>query len=172
MDWLHNGKPIYSHDDFTDDVIGFCYKITYSNSKCYIGKKLIRSERVEPARRNGVLRDNCERVFKHIMRFDDGSIAVSKQDKNKARRMGIKAKREGYDKGWKDLPFAKYEGSTENSKDLVIESKEILELATDKTNLSYIETKWLMREDVLCSEIYINDNISATYFRGKIIKGK
>lgn len=41
--WNHLGKDITSHDDFTDDAVGFVYRITYEDGREYIGSKLIRS---------------------------------------------------------------------------------------------------------------------------------
>lgn len=61
--WIHNDKEIESHDDFTDDVVGFVYKITYTNGQKYIGKKLIRSKRrLKPTKEQLKIRKNYKRV--------------------------------------------------------------------------------------------------------------
>lgn len=136
MNWIHNGKEMLSHDDFTLDVVGFVYCITYDNNKKYVGKKLIRSElRLKPTKEQLAIRKNYKRV----------------EMKNK--------------------PYVNYAGSSKNTDGLRIVSKEILELCSDKLNLSYAETKWLMRLDVLCDDMYLNENVSGTYYRGKITKG-
>jgi len=70
-----------------------------------------------------------------------------------------------------DLKFTDYEGSSKNTVGLIISKKEIIELSSDKVNLSYMETKWLMRHDVLCDDKYLNDCIGGTYYSGKIHKG-
>ena len=125
-----------SHDDFTDDTIGFVYCITYTNGKKYIGEKTIRaSRRLKPTKGQLAIRKNFKRVEV------------------------------------KNLPFAKYEGSSKETKGLTIAKKEILELCSDKVNLSYCERKWQMRLDVLVDDTYINGNIGGTYFRGRIVKG-
>ncbi len=132
-----DGKVIFSHEDFSDDVIGFIYRITYSNGREYIGSKMIRSlVRLKPTKAQLAIRKNFVR------------------------------------KEWKNKPFAKYVGSSNNTKHLTITQKEIIEVCYDKMNLRYAETKWLFRLDVLCDEKYVNDNINGTYYTGKIVKGK
>ena len=124
------------HSDFTKDVVGFIYCITYTNGKKYIGEKLIRAaRRLKPTKEQLAIRKNFKRVE------------------------------------IKNIPFAKYEGSSKATDGLIISKKEILELCSDKVNLSYCERKWQMRLDVLVDETYLNKNIGGTYFRGKIIKG-
>jgi len=54
---------MYSHDDFTDEVCGFIYLITYSNGQKYIGKKLIRSLiRMKPTKAQLAKRKNYKRI--------------------------------------------------------------------------------------------------------------
>ena len=134
--WTHNEKPMLSHKDFTDDVIGFIYRITYSDGRMYIGSKLIRAVRkLKPTKAQLAIRKNYSR------------------------------------KEMVDLSFVKYAGSSKNTKGLEIVSKEIIEVCSDKINLRYCETKHLFRNDVLCGELYLNDNINGTYFRNRITKG-
>jgi len=136
LNWIHNGKPIYSHEDFTEDVVGFIYKITYSCGKEYIGKKLIRSlVRVKPTKAQLAIRKNYKRME------------------------------------WKNKPFKSYEGSTKNSVGLVVAQKEIIELCSDKLNLTYSEIKHQIRLDVLCDDKFINDCIGGKFYKGKIHKG-
>ena len=136
MNWIHNGKEILSHEDLSDDVVGFVYLITYTNGKKYVGKKLVRGIRkLRPTKKQLAIRKNYKRTEEQ------------------------------------DLPFTNYNGSSKMSEGLTIQSKEILELCSDKLNTTYCETKWLMRLDVLCDETYLNENIAGTYYRGKITKG-
>lgn len=63
MDWLHNSKTMLSHEDFTDDVIGFVYLINYTDGKKYIGKKLIRGyRRLKPTLAQLAIRKNYVRT--------------------------------------------------------------------------------------------------------------
>ena len=136
MNWVHNGKEIRSHDDFTNDVIGFIYCITYTNGQQYVGKKLVRSYvRVAPTKAQLAIRKNYKRME------------------------------------WKNKPFAKYNGSSKNTSGLTIAKKEIIELCSSKIDLTYCETKWLFRFDVLFNDIFLNDNIGGKFFDGKISKG-
>ena len=136
MNWVHNGKEIRSHDDFTNDVIGFIYCITYTNGQQYIGKKLVRSYvRVAPTKAQLAIRKNYKRME------------------------------------WKNKPFANYNGSSKNTSGLTITKKEIIELCSSKIDLTYCETKWLFRFDVLFNDIFLNDNIGGKFFDGKISKG-
>ena len=135
--WTMDGRNMMSHDDFTNDVVGFIYRINYSNGQSYIGSKLIRSiTKLKPTKEQLAIRKNYVR------------------------------------KEMRDKPFAKYIGSSENTKHLTIVSREILEVCSDKINLRYCETKWLFRLDVLVGEKYLNANINGTYFHGKISKGR
>jgi len=134
LNWLHLGKPIYGHDDFTDDVIGFVYEITYSNGKKYIGKKLIRSmRRLKPTKAQLAIRKNYKRVEV------------------------------------KNLPFVKYDGSSKETDGLIIAKKEIIELCSDKINLTYCEMKHMILNNVLCDDKYLNGNILGKFFKGKIV---
>jgi len=171
MNWTHNNKPMLEHDDFTSDVEGFVYCITYTNGQQYIGQRGLYSTNTIPAKKSGILRDGAERLNRDILRFPDGKIAASKKDRAKARKLGIKAKREPYDRIRTPRSFARYEGSTDNSKGLIVAKKEIIELCTSKIDLTYCEVKWMFRFDVLFNDIFINDNIGGLYYRGKITKG-
>ena len=134
LNWLYKGKPIYSHHDFSKEVIGFTYLITYSNGKLYLGKKIIRNmTRLKPTKKQLALRKNYAR------------------------------------KEMRDKPFVDYVGSSKLTKDLVIAKKEILTLHTDKINLTYGELELLVKHDVLRDDKYINENIMARFFKGRIV---
>lgn len=74
-------------------------------------------------------------------------------------------------KEWVDKPFKNYNGSSKNTDGLVIAKKEIIELCATNIDLTYCESKWLFRLDVLCDDAYLNDCIGGTYYSGKITKG-
>jgi len=57
-----NGLEMMNHECFTSDVIGFVYRITYTNGKEYIGSKLIRSlVRLKPTKEQLSIRKNFVR---------------------------------------------------------------------------------------------------------------
>ena len=134
LNWTCRGKEIKDHEDFTSDVIGFIYLLTYDDGSKYIGKKLIRSERrLKPTKAQLAVRKNY----------------VRKEVKN--------------------LPFSRYEGSVKNLPDGVkLVSKEIIELCSDKINLTYAEMKHQVMCNVLTDDKYLNSNILGKFYSGKI----
>jgi len=133
LHWIHNNKEMLSHDDFTEDVVGYIYCITYTNGQKYIGKKLIRSiVKLKPTKAQLAIRKNYKRME------------------------------------MKDKPFVKYNGSSKESVGLTVAKKEIIELCSDKINLTYAEMKHQVMCNVLTDEKYINANIGGKFFSGRI----
>lgn len=77
-----------------------------------------------------------------------------------------------YEMVTKENDWRKYEGSSKETKDFTIASKEILEICSDKINLTYCEVKWMMKLDVLVDDNFVNSNILGKFYSGKIKKGK
>jgi len=72
MPWLYNGKEMTSHGDFNDYVVGFIYRIIYTDNREYIGKKLIRSNRkLKPTKKQLAIRKNYKRVERIDLKFTD-----------------------------------------------------------------------------------------------------
>ena len=65
---------------------------------------------------------------------------------------------------WKESDWKKYEGSSKNTKDKVVESKHILELAPTKRALTYMETRLLFFHDVLFDDNCVNDCIGGKFW--------
>jgi len=61
-----------------------------------------------------------------------------------------------------------YNGSSKLSKDKEIAYKEILRLCESKYDLSYWETYYLMLNNVLFDDKYLNQNCMGRYFAGKL----
>ena len=85
---------------------------------------------------------------------------------------GFKRKRKvSVESDWK-----KYYGSHDKIKTLLKENKhddfkrEILEFAFNKKHLTYLETKYLFKNQVLESEEYLNDNILGKFFRKDLVE--
>lgn len=65
---------------------------------------------------------------------------------------------------WKESDWKKYEGSSKNTKDKVVESKHMLELAPTKRALTYMETRLLFFHDVLFDDNCVNDCIGGKFW--------
>jgi len=114
------------------------------------------------------LPDNCT-DFVYELKFDDETKYIGKKTVRAMRRLQpTKAQlaiRKNYKRvELKDLPFAKYVGSSDENNDKVLVSKTILYLSSNKKTASYIETALLFGNDVLFTDEYTNKNISGTYF--------
>jgi len=69
----------------------------------------------------------------------------------------------------KESSWRKYSGSSKLFGSREIAEKRILQIAKTKRHLSYLETKYLFKADVLESDEYLNDSIGGRYFRGNLI---
>jgi intein/homing endonuclease len=58
MQWIYKGNPV---KELPKDIVGFVYKIYYTNGTQYIGKKLVRSERKAKPLKG--MRKNARRVI-------------------------------------------------------------------------------------------------------------
>jgi len=73
---------MFTHDDFTSEVIGFVYELTYSNGQKYIGRKTIRSlRRIKPTKEQLAIRKNYVRKEWKNQKFADyeGSHTTAKE---------------------------------------------------------------------------------------------
>ncbi len=107
--------------------------------------------------------------FVYELKFSDGTKYIGKKTVRSIRRikptLAMKAIRKNYvRKELKDIPFAKYEGSSKENEDKTLISKEILYQCSNKKTSSYIEMALLVTEDALFTDKYNNKNISGTYF--------
>ena len=134
-------KEIQSVDDFEKDCFGFIYKITnITNNKIYIGKKYL----FHTTKKKYTLAEKAEN--KKINIWKEYKYVVKESD-------------------WK-----KYYGSNkkliEDIKILGYENfdREIIKFCYDKRSLTYWETSYQFKYDVLLTESY-NDNISGRYYR-------
>ena len=136
---------IKSLADLPRDAHGFVYVIIYEDETFYIGKKDLYKKVTLPALKSGEKRVNSIRV-----------------GKNKAGR------RVFFDELQKESDWLTYEGSSEVTKDLVIKSKLILEIAYSKRELTYLEVKRLFVEEALEDDRCHNLCILNNFFKGNI----
>ena len=71
--WTYNNKEVTGHSFFDESVVGFIYKIDYSNGQSYVGSKLIRSmTKLKPTKEQLAIRKNYVRKEmrdKHFMKY-------------------------------------------------------------------------------------------------------
>jgi len=166
MNWTYKQNEDF---EIPKDAIGFIYILKYDNkTKAYIGKKSIDSRKTLPALKSGEIRPGAVRVGKLVFRDLDGNIIVSKKDKQRARKDGLKAKREYFDVMHSESSWRSYESSSDDVKNHTLSSKEILQWAFSKKELTYLENKWLFSEAVLERHEYLNSNIAGVFFAGEL----
>jgi len=161
--WLYKGRPF--RENRRNDY-GFIYHIKYECGKEYIGQKIFVSRTTTPAKKDGSLRPNSERIQKR-----KPMTATDLRNRTKAQiRTNVKSKLVPYDIVSKESNWKTYNGSTKNSKGLKIKEKHIIYLCPTKRNMTYMETKLLFENDVLAEDTnFINDNILGKFYVGVIV---
>jgi len=107
--------------------------------------------------------------FVYELTFSDNTKYIGKKTVRSIRRLKpTKAQlaiRKNYvRKELKNSPFLDYEGSSEENKDKILVSKEILYQCSNKKTATYIETALLFENNVLFSKTYNNKNILGTFY--------
>lgn len=145
MKWVYNNKEV---DILPEGTYGFIYLIEYEGGYKYIGKKQCMSYITKPALKNGLTREGCIRIAKNI-----------------------KGKRVYFDIETKESNWRTYLGSAKDDrvKGLSIIKKTILQLSSNKINLTFNEVEWLVKSDVLRDDKYLNANIAGQYYKGRIL---
>ena len=142
MKWVYSGFEVPNH---APSNYGFVYLITYSDRRMYIGKKKFYQTKTMKPLKSGVNRVGGKFFNKIVNRKVTKFESVTTEN------------------DWRT-----YVGSSKNSKTLKVVKKEILQLYNDSINLTFGEIEWLVKSDVLRSDMYLNDNIAGKFFRGKI----
>ena len=165
--WWYNGMEL-SNKSPNNAMWGFIYVIEYTNGKKYIGKKQFWSETTMPALKNGEARPNSTRINRRQnMNVEDLANRTKAQLKT-----NVRTKLVPFDVVTKENNWRKYVGSSKLTKGLTIKKRTIIEICSDKINLTYCEQKHLMRRDVLTDDDYLNDCVGGKFYTGKIVKGK
>ncbi len=143
MNWLYNGKEITDISHFPPNTFGFVYEVITPEGKKYVGKK----------------------VLYHNQKKKLTKVELSEQT-GRGRRKTFKVVQKESD--WK-----KYYGSNSHLKnqiskgEVTLESlkKQIIQTASNKKHLTYLETKYLFQLEVLENpDLYYNDNILGKFF--------
>jgi len=139
MSWTYNGYPVTEVSDMPEDVHGFVYCITTEDSKKYIGKKTLFSNR---KRRFGkkeaaLITDKRKKLWEMVRKESDwklytGSNSVLNEDISKGKTY----------------------------------TKKILHYAFHKKQLSYLENRELYERRVLeLGDEYYNSNIGGSFYK-------
>ena len=148
--WTYKGEAVLD-DMVSDKWLGFIYELEYTDGHRYIGQTRMFSQNELDAMKNGTKRQ--------------GHIKFVNRN-----RKGRRVKREivrKENKKWRD-----YEGSTDNSIGKTLKSKKILRLCEQSIDLHYWETYYLMVNNALFDDTFLNDNVGGTYFAGKVTGSK
>ena len=134
----------------TDDYYGFIYEIEYTDGVKYIGKKSFYSLTKKQARLDGK-----ERKFHH--RFFHKN-----QNKKRVRYEEIKTPSD-----WES-----YTGSTKLAGAKTVKQKTIIRLCEKQLDLTYWEIYFLIVNNVLFTDKYLNQAIGRNYFAGRLTYSK
>ena len=162
MNWLHENKPFLTN---SANYYGFVYYIEYECGSKYIGQKAFLSKSTLAARKDGVQRENSVRIHKRKPMDKKDLEARSTTQK----RNNVKYKLVPYDVIYKESDWKKYEGSSEDTTELIIKEKHIMHLCTSKRNMTYMEAKMLFLNETLEDETYVNKSILGTFHKGKLV---
>lgn len=102
--------------------------------------------------------------FVYVLTFESGKSYIGKIAVRAIRkRKPLKGKKRNR-RLLVNLPFVKYEGSSDEiiSEKLIL--KEIIHQCSNKRTATYIETAWLFEVDAIFNELYLNKNIQGCYF--------
>lgn len=107
--------------------------------------------------------------FVYLLTYTNKQMYIGKKTVRSVRRLKPTKKQLAIRKNYVrkelvDLPFIKYEGSSELTKDLKVESKEILYQCGTKKAATYLEAALLFHHDAIFDPMYLNENISGVYF--------
>lgn len=146
MVWRYKGNYITELSDMPNDVFGFIYKITNTETnEYYIGKKQVVSIRKRNFGKKEIAALEDKRVKKYEM--------VTKESDWKDYRSSNATV-----KSWFDTP----EGRSQCS-------LEILRFCSNKKSLTYYELQEQFSHDVLGDELALNENLLGKFYRRDIL---
>jgi hypothetical protein len=111
--------------------------------------------------------------FVYIITYTTGQKYLGKKTVRSIRRKKPTktqlAKRKNYvRKEITNLPFLDYEGSSNLTKELEVEGKEILYQCSTKKAATYLETALLFYYNAIFDNEYLNENINGRYFNNDL----
>ena len=160
MEWVYQGEPFTE----TPDAFGFIYAIYYEDDKMYYGKKqFYKTSKLAPLK-SGEIRPGAERSYKLVKMNTKELQARTTAQKSS----NVRNKQVFFDRITKPSNWRKYEGSSEETKELTIVKKEILALSVSKRELTYLEVKCLFQMEALEDPNCLNISILGTFYKDNI----
>ena len=137
--WKYKNFDLDDYFELPNEPFGFIYKITLANGKSYLGKKNFFTERkVKLGKKElALITDKRLKKYKIVKKESD----------------------------WQTYIGSNKELKEDVAKGVSIVSREILFLARDTKQLTYLETRELFKEGVLEKDGFYNDNILGKFFR-------
>ena len=137
--WEYKNFDLDDYHQLPDEPFGFIYKIILSNGKSYLGKKNFFTERkVKLGKKElALITDKRLKKYKIVKKESD----------------------------WQTYIGSNKELKEDVAKGVSVVSREILFLARDTKQLTYLETRELFKEGVLEKDGFYNDNILGKFFR-------
>lgn len=137
--WKYKNFDLDGYKQLPDEPFGFIYKITLSNGKSYLGKKNFFTERkVKLGKKElALITDKRLKKYKIVKKESD----------------------------WQTYIGSNKELKEDVAKGVSVVSRDILFIARDTKQLTYLETRELFKEGVLEREGFYNDNILGKFFR-------
>lgn len=138
--WTFNGKKIRSLEDLPEDAVGIIYKITNTETgKIYIGRKALSFKRRAKISQREKIQTGTRKRFKEIVKESDWSSYYGS-----CKELSQDIENMGYN----------------------LFTREIIDIAYSKLDLTYLEVKYQFLYNVLEIDSY-NSNILNKFFRPK-----
>jgi len=152
--WTYKGNKIYT---LHSNVFGFVYKINYTDGSFYIGKKQVVSTKTLPLQKDGSRRPFSTLITKRVNLTKEELEARIPSDKRVSKLVDFEQVRSI--SNWKT-----YTGSSKDTANLTIDSKEMLYLVTNNRTLTYLEHYVLFKHNAPCNRQCVNQNIGGKFF--------
>lgn len=150
--WIYKNNPV-AIEDIPIGSVGFIYKIIHlPTNKFYIGKKSL--------------------IFKRNVPITKKELKSIQQDRKNTKTRGrLPSKKQvikesDWETYYSSNNWIKEQVKNGNQSDF---SRTILHFCNSAKSLSYWETYWLFKYDVLNSDMSLNDNILGKFYRKDII---
>lgn len=150
--WKYKNKPVNDINFFPEGCIGFTYLICDKQNKCYVGLKSLGSHTNPKV---------SENVYKKLK--EEGKPVKKTKNKKLSKKGAVVWDYRKVD--IKESNWKVYQSSNTELKKKKEVTKEILDFAFSKKQLTYLELKRMFELNVLESDRYYNDNILGKFYR-------
>lgn len=124
----------------------------------YRGKKIESHDDLHP---------ECTDIV-YVIKFTNGKYYIGKKCVRGIRRKPpLKGKKRNR-RVMTNIPFVKYQGSSEDVKELTPADKNILYQCKSKKAATYLEAMLLFEHDAVLKDEYLNSNISGTFYSNSL----